>query len=302
MVFSGGSTVVRAALAVHPGSGHGAAARAVDAVVARIRPVVDDLAVVCADTVAQSRALMERAKDSGLDVVVVLGGDGSAHQGVQFCADNDVALAVVPAGTGNDFARALGLPGEPVPAAEVVAQALAEGRRRRIDLGRLDGGPWFASVLCAGFDSAVNERVNRMRWPPGRRRYDLAIVAELAALRHRPLVVDTGDERLELVATMVAVGNTPYYGGGIPVCPAAAPADGLLEITVVGEASRIDLLRILPTLRTGDHVRHPFVHTLRARRVELGPPNDWIAYADGERLGPLPITIDCVPGALTVVC
>ncbi|WP_285612916.1 diacylglycerol kinase family protein [Actinokineospora globicatena] len=292
---------IRAALAVHPGSGHGAAARAVDAVVARIRPAVDDLTVVSADTVAESRALMERAKDAGLDVVIVLGGDGSAHQGVQFCAENDVALAVIPAGTGNDLARALGLPGEPVPAAEVVAKALTDGTRRSIDLGRLDGGPWFASVLCAGFDSAVNERVNRMRWPHGRRRYDLAIVAELAALRHRPLVVDTGDERLELDATMVAIGNTAFYGGGIPVCPGADPADGLLEVTVVGAASRVDLLRILPTLRTGDHVRHPFVRTLRARRVELGPDNGWVSYADGERLGPLPVAVDCVPGALTVV-
>ncbi|MCP2306654.1 diacylglycerol kinase family protein [Actinokineospora globicatena] len=292
---------IRAALAVHPGSGHGAAARAVDAVVARIRPAVDDLTVVSADTVAESRALMERARDAGLDVVIVLGGDGSAHQGVQFCAENDVALAVIPAGTGNDLARALGLPGEPVPAAEVVAKALTDGTRRRIDLGRLDGGPWFASVLCAGFDSAVNERVNRMRWPHGRRRYDLAIVAELAALRHRPLVVDTGDERLELDATMVAIGNTAFYGGGIPVCPGADPADGLLEVTVVGAASRVDLLRILPTLRTGDHVRHPFVRTLRARRAELGPDNGWVSYADGERLGPLPVAVDCVPGALTVV-
>ncbi|MBM7775089.1 diacylglycerol kinase (ATP) [Actinokineospora baliensis] len=272
-----------------------------DAVVARIRPVVDELTVVSADTVEQSRALMVQAKDAGLDVLVVLGGDGSVHQGVQFCAEHDVDLAIVPAGTGNDLARALGLPGDPVPAADAVAKALVNGTRRRIDLGKLDGGPYFGSVLCAGFDSAVNERVNRMRWPHGRRRYDLAIVAELAALRHQRLVVITEDERVELEATMVAVGNTGYYGGGIPVCPGADPADGLLDVTVVGRASRLDLLRILPTLRTGDHVRHPFVRTLRTRRVELGPDNGWVSYADGERLGPLPVAVDCVPGALTVV-
>ncbi|GAA2983646.1 diacylglycerol/lipid kinase family protein [Actinokineospora diospyrosa] len=290
-----------AALAVHPGSGHGAAARALDAVVARIRPVVDELTVVSADTVEESRALMVQAKDAGLDLLVVLGGDGSVHQGVQFCAEHGVDLAIVPAGTGNDLARALGLPGDPVPAADAVAKALVNGTRRRIDLGKLDGGPYFGSVLCAGFDSAVNERVNRMRWPHGRRRYDLAIVAELAALKHQRLVVETEGERLELDATMVAIGNTGYYGGGIPVCPGADPADGWLDVTVVGKASRLDLLRILPTLRTGDHVRHPFVRTLRARRVELGADNGWVSYADGERLGPLPVVVDCVPGALTVL-
>ncbi|WP_026425546.1 YegS/Rv2252/BmrU family lipid kinase [Actinokineospora inagensis] len=292
---------LRAAVAVHPSSGHGAAARVLDDVVARIRPVVDTLTVVSAETVAESRALMLRAKDAGLDALVVVGGDGSVHQGIQFCADHDVALGIVPAGTGNDLARALGVPTRPVAAADALAAALASGARRRIDLGRLDGGPWFGSVLCAGFDSAVNERVNRMRWPHGRRRYDLAIVAELATLKHRRLVVETEGDRVELTATMVAVGNTGYYGGGIPVCPAADPADGLLDVTVVGAAGRLDLLRILPTLRTGDHVRHRFVQTLRARRVALEPGNGWTAYADGERLGPLPVVVDCVPGALTVI-
>ncbi|PPK71042.1 YegS/Rv2252/BmrU family lipid kinase [Actinokineospora auranticolor] len=292
---------VRAALAVHPGSGHGAAARAAAEVEARIREVADHLTVVAADTVAEARSLMVRARDTGLDVLVVLGGDGSVHQGVQFCADHDVALAVVPAGTGNDLARALGGPVEPLAAADAVAAAIASGARRRIDLGRVAGGPWFASVLCAGFDSAVNERVNRMRWPHGRRRYDLAIVAELARLRPRELGVETETERLELEATMVAVGNTRFYGGGIPVCPSADPADGFLDVTLVERASRLDLLRILPTLRTGDHVRHRFVRTLRARRVELGPDNGWVAYADGDRIGPLPAAVDCVPGAVELI-
>ncbi|WP_018680831.1 diacylglycerol/lipid kinase family protein [Actinokineospora enzanensis] len=292
---------MRVALAVHPGSGHGAAARVLDEVSARIRPVVDDLRVVSAHTVEDSRALMTRARDTGLDLLVVLGGDGAVHQGVQFCADHDVPLAIVPAGTGNDLARALGSPMTPLAAADAVAAAIVADRRRRIDLGRLSGGPWFGSVLCAGFDSAVNERVNRMRWPHGRRRYDLAIVAELAALRSRELVVETDTERLELDATMIAIGNTGCYGGGIPVCPDADPADGLFDLTVVRRASRLDLLRILPRLRTGNHVAHPFVSTVRARSVSLTPANGWVAYADGERLGPLPVEVDCVPGALTVL-
>jgi diacylglycerol kinase (ATP) len=292
---------IRAALAVHPDSGHGAAGRLADQVADRLRAAVDHLELVSADTVEQARALMHDARARGLDVLVVLGGDGSAHQGVQFCAGTEVALAVIPAGTGNDLVRALGSPMESLAATDALVGALRSGARRRLDLGRLGAGEWFATVLCAGFDSAVNERVNRMRWPHGRRRYDLAIVAQLAALRPSPLVVRTPDGELELDATMVSVGNTPFYGGGIPICPDADPTDGLFDVTVVGKVSRLHLLRILPTLRGGKHVEHPAITTLRASSVRLGEANGWMAYADGERLQPLPVDLTCVPGALTVV-
>src|SRR5262245_46022193 len=104
---------------------------------------------------------MVDARDRGLDVLVVLGGGGSAHQGVQFCAGTDVALGVIPAGTGNDLVRALGAPLESLAAADALVSALRSGARRTIDLGRVgSSAEWFATVLCAGFDSAVNERVN----------------------------------------------------------------------------------------------------------------------------------------------
>jgi diacylglycerol kinase (ATP) len=292
---------IRAALAVHAASGHGVAGRLAGEVASRLRTAVDSLEMVEASTVEAARALMDQARGRGLDVLVVLGGDGSAHQGVQFCAGTDVALSVIPAGTGNDLVRALGHPMDALAATDAVVEALRSGKRRRIDLGRVGGGKWFAAVLCAGFDSAVNERGNRMRWPHGRRRYDLAIVAELAALRASELVVETDTETIRLDATMVSVGNTSHYGGGIPICPDADPCDGLFDVTVVGKVSRLHLLRILPTLRTGRHTEHPAISTFRARSVRLGESNGWIAYADGERIQPLPVELTCVPGALTVV-
>jgi diacylglycerol kinase (ATP) len=262
---------------------------------------VDRLDQYVPESAAETDAVLRRLVDAGTESVVVLGGDGAAHAAVQACAETETALAIVPAGTGNDLARALGLPKDPIEAAAVVAQGLRDNARKRLDLGKVEGGGWFATVLCAGFDSAVNERVNQMSWPRGPRRYDIAIVAELAALKQARLVVRTESETLELAANSVAIGNTPFYGGGIPVCPKADPADGTLDITIVGKASRRDLLRILPSLRTGAHTEHPAVRTLRAKSVSLAADGGWIGYADGERIGPLPLDIRCVPGAISVI-
>ncbi|HEY0699878.1 MAG TPA: YegS/Rv2252/BmrU family lipid kinase [Micromonospora sp.] len=293
---------MRAAMVVHPASGLGRAGRIAGTVADRLRTVVDDLVTVEANTVADSHRLMHEARDAGLDLLVVVGGDGSAHQGVQFCADTGVTLAVIPAGTGNDLARTLaGAPEDPLKATDNLVRALENGTTTTIDLGRIDGGPWFAGVLCAGFDSAVNERANRMRWPSGPRRYDLAILAELARLRARPLTVEVDGERTELDATQIAVGNIPFYGGGIPICPAADPADGLFDVTLVRRASRFDLVKMLPGLRTGNHVHHPMVTTSRTATIRIGEANGWVAYADGERIGPLPVEVTCVPNALKVV-
>ncbi|WP_133906467.1 diacylglycerol/lipid kinase family protein [Actinophytocola oryzae] len=291
---------MRAAMVVHPASGLGRAGRVAGTVAAKLRTVVDDLVTVAAGTVEESQRLMRAAPD--LDLLVVVGGDGSAHQGVQFCADTGTALAIVPAGTGNDLARTLtGAPRDPLDAADALVTAIRDGRSSMIDLGRVENGPWFAGVLCAGFDSSVNERANRMRWPSGPRRYDLAILAELARLRHGRLTVEDDNGRRELDATQIAVGNIPYYGGGIPVCPTADPADGLFDVTLVRRATRFDLVRMLPGLRTGNHVDSPLVDTSRTRRIRIGEANGWVAYADGERLGPLPVEVTCIPNALKVV-
>jgi diacylglycerol kinase (ATP) len=292
---------MRAALVVCPASGLGAAARVAGSVSAVLRESVDRLDQYVPQSAAETDAVLRQLADAGTESVVVLGGDGAAHAAVQACAETETALAIVPAGTGNDLARALGLPKDPIEAAAIVALGLRANTRKRLDLGKVEGGGWFATVLCAGFDSAVNERVNRMSWPRGPRRYDIAIVAELAALKQARLVVQTESETLELAANSVAIGNTPYYGGGIPVCPSADPTDGTLDITVVGKASRRDLVKILPSLRTGSHTSHPAVSTLRAKSVSLASDGGWLGYADGERIGPLPLEIRCVPGAISVI-
>jgi diacylglycerol kinase (ATP) len=155
-------------------------------------------------------------------------------------------------------------------------------------------------VLCCGFDSLVSDRANRMRWPRGRRRYDVAILAELARLRPREVTLVLDGEASTVPVTLVAVGNTSSYGGAMRICPDADPGDACFDVTVVGPMSRLDLVRTRPQLTAGTHVQHPVVSVHRAARVELSAPGI-TAYADGERIAPLPVTADCVAGAVRVV-
>lgn len=288
-------------LVVNPASGRGAGGRASGAVATTLRAVVDTLDVHIATDVDDTVAAARRAVDGGYDVLGVLGGDGTLQLALDPCAGSDTTLAVIPSGTGNDLAASLGLPAAPLAAAEAVAAGLTAGTTRALDLGRVEGGKLFSTVLCAGFDSKVNERANRMRWPSGPRRYDLAILGELARLRPYPLVVETEHGTHELDATMVSVGNTPSYGGGLRICPGADLADGLFDVTIVAPVSRRRLVQVFPKLRTGAHVDEPEVSTLRAATVRVAGDNDWVAYADGDPQGPLPMSMTCVSGAIRVV-
>jgi diacylglycerol kinase (ATP) len=185
-------------------------------------------------------------------------------------------------------------------AGRMIADALKGGRIRDIDLGQV-GDRWFGTVLASGFDSRVNDRGNRMRWPAGRLRYDLAMIAELAGLRPVPYRIRLDDgEALEVEATLVAVGNGPSYGGGMRICPGADLTDGLFDVTVVGHCSRRTLLRVFPGVYRGTHVEHPKVTVLRAARVEIAA-DGVTGYADGEALGALPLSVRCVRGGVRVV-
>jgi diacylglycerol kinase (ATP) len=255
--------------------------------------------VLPATTGAAAERQAAEAVAGGTRAVVAVGGDGAAHAALQAVAGTTTPLAVVPAGTGNDLALALGVPRDPVAAARAAAEDLARGTARTVDAGRT-GDRWWATVLCCGFDSAVTDRANRLRWPRGRRRYDVAVLAELARLRPREVELVLDGVPQTLPVTLIAVGNTCWYGGGMKVCPAADPADGQFDVTVVGPISRRELVRTRPRLTTGTHVEHAAVTVHRAARVELAGQGV-TTYADGERIAPLPATAECVPGALRLV-
>jgi diacylglycerol kinase (ATP) len=252
-----------------------------------------------AATAAEAERQAVAAVADGVGAVVAVGGDGTAHAAVQAVAGTTTPLAVIPAGTGNDLTLALGVPRDPVAAARAAAEDLRAGDVRPIDAGRT-ADRWWASVLCCGFDSAVSDRVNRLRWPRGPRRYDLAILIELARLQPHQVTLTLDGQQQILPVTLVAVGNTGWYGGGLHVCPAADPTDGLFDVTVVGPLTRLELMRSRPKLAAGTHVEQAAVTVHRARRVELSSPGV-TTWADGEPVAPLPVVAECVPGALHVV-
>ncbi|MEU4381844.1 diacylglycerol kinase [Micromonospora echinofusca] len=254
-----------------------------------------------AGTADEAEAACRAAVRDGASALVVVGGDGTVHRAVQAVAGTAVPFGPVPAGTGNDFAADTGFPADPLAAADVIAAALRDGRTRPVDLARMTGADgtqrWYGAVLAAGFDAIVNERANRMRWPSGPRRYDLAILVELARLRPRRYTLRLDGVAHEVDAVLVAVGNCASYGGGMRICPDADPTDGLLDVVVGGGFDRRTLMRVKPRIYRGTHVAHPLVRSYRARTVELSA-DGITTYADGERALPLPLTVTAAPAAL----
>ena len=289
---------------LNPGAGRGRHRAELPGALDRLAGSGYTIEVLPGRTAEEALTAARAAVADGVSALVAAGGDGTVHIGLQAVAGTGVPFGVLPAGTGNDFAVQLGLPGTPLAAAGAIATALREESTTKVDLGRVTGPDgtdhWFGAVLAAGFDAVVNERANRMRVPRGPRRDDAAIVAELLRLRPRRYRIVLDGVVHETDAVLVAVGNTASYGGGMRICPAADPTDGLLDVVVGGRLGRVTLMRIKPRVYRGTHVDHPLVTTYRAATVELAAEGI-TTYIDGERGSALPVTVTSAPGALTVL-
>lgn len=292
----------RITMLTNPLSGHGNSRHAAERAMARFQQRGVDAVEIVGTDPDHARRLVDDALARGTDALVVAGGDGVISLVLQALALADVPLGIVPAGTGNDHAREYRLPtSDPEAAADIVV----DGWTETVDLGRIenrDGAhKWFGTVMAAGFDSLVSDRTNRMRWPHGRMRYNVAMVAELSKLRLLPfrLAFDDGPE-LVTELTLAAFGNTRSYGGGMLICPNADHADGLLDVTMVASASRAKLIRLFPTVFKGTHTDLDEVTTARARSVSVDSPGI-NAYADGDLACALPVVVSAVPGALQIL-
>lgn len=286
----------RLAFLTNPTSGKGRGERARLAALPRLRDAGFEVEDLIGRDAADARALAEKAVADGVDALVVCGGDGLVHLGVQVLAESGTPLGIIPAGTGNDVARYFDLPRKDAVAA---ADRIIGSRVRTMDLAR-SGSTYFATVLAAGFDAVVNERANDMTWPRGQMRYNLATLAVLRTFRPLNYLLDLDGAERRVEAMLVAVGNGPSFGGGLRITEGALLDDGLLDVVIIKTMSKPDLIRTYPKLFSGTHTSHPQYEHHRVRRVTVATPGI-IAYADGERFGALPLTIQAVPGALKVL-
>ena len=234
-----------------------------------------------------------RREVSNSEGIIAVGGDGLMHMCIQIAAMSKLPLVSIPAGTGNDFVRALGWnPDKPL---EPLWRAL-NSTPIRIDLGDVDG-EFFGAIASTGFDSIVNERANLMKWPKGPAKYNVAMALELP--KFNPIeyrfVID-GKEYLR-EAMLIAAGNGSSYGGGMRVCPDADLTDGMLDLMILNPVSKREFIQIFPSVYEGRHVEHPQVEIIKAREIYL--ESNAICYADGERIGPLPATISVAEAALS---
>jgi diacylglycerol kinase (ATP) len=292
------------AVLANPRAGRGRHRGLLPAVLDRLGAAGGEVRLLVADSSEDAEKACHAAVAQGAGALVAVGGDGTVHQALQAVAGRAVGFGVVPAGTGNDFAAATGVPASPLEAADAIAAAVRDGRSHAFDLARMTGPEgevrWYGAVLAAGFDAIVNERANRMRWPRGRWRYDLAIALETARLRPRAYRLEVDGRSCAFAGVLVAVGNCPSYGGGLRICPDADPADGLLDVVTAAPLGRVALARLKPRLRRGTHLGDPLVDVFRARRIRIDVP-EIIGYADGERIGPFPMTVECVPAAVRLL-
>ncbi|MFK4295078.1 diacylglycerol kinase (ATP) [Arthrobacter sp. GAS37] len=298
-----GSPGRRIVLAVNPAAAFGRHAVSGDQAARCLRAAGLDVVVLRRESMDALREAVDEALRSGAEALVVVGGDGMVHLGVNSLGGTGLPLGIVPVGTGNDVARMLGLPLQDVAASCArVVSALADGGRV-LDAGRITTGGrtiWFAGAVSAGFDAAVNERANSWRWPRGTLRYTLAMLRELGSFRAINYTVTADGATSKEGAMLISVANGQSIGGGMRIVPDAAPDDGLLDLFIVKPLSRLALLAVFPKVFSGRHTSHPAVEIRRVRSVRLAAENV-VAYADGERIGLLPLDIDVVPGALRVL-
>jgi YegS/Rv2252/BmrU family lipid kinase len=283
----------RALLVVNPASGGGRALRAAPAVVAALQQDGWQVRAVRSRSLVDVEERIARL-DEG-DLVAVLGGDGTLGSAAAGAFRSSAVLAPLPGGRGNDLCRALGVSLDPVTA----ARGLATAERRRIDVG-LAGTRVFVCVAHAGFDSVANDIANRTHLLRGTPVYVYAALRAVSGWQPAVFGVDTGNGPREHAGWSVAVANAPSYGGGMKIAPHAVLDDGRLAVTLIGDVSRPDFLRTLPTVFSGRHVEHPKVSTDSAPAVTLSADRPFDVYADGELVGPLPMTFRCLPSALEV--
>jgi len=299
----------RVVVAINPSASFGAKSEIGPALVQTLRAEGHDVQSLTEPSWLELLESARAAVKTKPDALVVVGGDGIVNLGTNLVAGTKVPLGIIPSGTGNDMARVLNIPHDNTEAAiKVLTDALQNGPRT-IDAARISyiddatGKPaqrWFLCALSAGFDAIVNERANNMRNPKGPSRYIIALMIELTKLRPIQYKITLDSRVIETAGALVSIGNGVSLGGGMKITPDAKVDDGLLDVLIVKPLGRVAFMRIFPRVFKGEHTTDPRVSIQRAKHIRIEAEN-MVAYGDGERIGPLPIDVEVVPGAVRVL-
>jgi len=278
---------------VNPKAGLGAAAKLATQVVGFLKSNEINYRMISPNSATETRAQVREALRAGeATKLLSVGGDGLFHLLLQLAIEFKVPLALAPGGTGNDFYRALGWFDYEL---SDYLEHLISTEPSLVDVGVVDG-EYFGAVLSSGFDAVVNERANGMKWPAGPAKYNVAIALELPKFKAIEFKIFADEKILEVEAMLIAVGNGSSYGGGMRVCPAADLHDGLLDIMILHPVSKFEFIKVFPTVYKGTHIEHPQVEIIRAKAIRI--ESRAVAYADGERIGQLPVQVESLPKTL----
>jgi diacylglycerol kinase (ATP) len=283
---------------VNPAAGRGRTRRLLPDLTRAFAELPDDVIVEVSSAPGEPRRLALEAAAADRDLVAC-GGDGVVSEVAGVAADHGRTLAIVPTGAGNDFARVLGY--DTKKPLDTIGTIL-KGQDRVVDLGRVNDR-WYTCVTASGFDAEANRWANTVTHLSGTALYVAAVLRTLARYRPHPFRITVDGTTIESEAWLVAVGNGPAYAGGMRITPDARLDDALLDVTVVGPLSRIGFLRAFPSVFKGTHVSHRAVSTYRGTRITIASLDAGVPmeiYADGERVGPLPATLEARSAALTV--
>jgi YegS/Rv2252/BmrU family lipid kinase len=285
----------RLAVLVNPAAAGGRVVEKLPSLRAELERLGADFRIVETSSAEHARKEAVIAADAG-ETVVAFGGDGLVGTLAGVMCGRDSALAILPGGRGNDFARVLGIPLEPVAAAAVALN----GTERELDVGEVDGKT-FVGIASVGLDSDANRIANDAKVVKGNLVYVYAALRALAQWKPANFEVTVDGERHTSRGYSVAVANSKAYGGGMYLVPQAELDDGRLDVMLTGEVSKLRSLRDLPKLFKGTHVNLPYLTFLRGERVEISADRPFAVYADGDAVADLPVTIRVAKGVLRVV-
>ena len=278
---------------VNPKAGMGAAASLATRIVGFLQSNEISYQMISPNSAAETKSLVRESLRNGeAHRLISVGGDGLFHLLLQLAIEFKVPLAVAPGGTGNDFYRTLGWFDHELTD---YFDHLISAEPTSVDVGVVDG-EYFGAVLSSGFDSVVNERANTLKWPKGPAKYNAAIALEFPKFKPIEFKIFADEQVLEVEAMLIAIGNGRSYGGGMQVCPDADLQDGLFDIMILHPVSKLEFIKVFPTVYKGTHIEHPQVEVIRAKQVRI--ESSAIAYADGERIGQLPVQVESLPQTL----